>query len=294
MPAVENCNTSCCTTVTTVNTPGSAGQSAFTTTTANLTVPAISATVVVAMANTDWFTVGAILFISDGTDWGHFEVQSISSQVSATLVFLGQTNDASPGAVIGSGAEVVAGGTQQDFDTTALKALNTTLITTDAAISAFTDNSGGTASSTIAAGVGIQTIPIFVNLAQITATSIFSYTPGFAFKVLAIQFSVEIAVTNAAKGATLTPTVNGSGVTGGALVLTSANCTPKGTTVSGSAISGGNTGTNAQTLGITASSVTTFLEGTGWVLLRIQNMDTANAVASLADKTNDLMAALQT
>ena len=294
MPAVENCSPCCSTTAINTNVPGDAGQGAYTTTSANLTIPAVDATVVVTFGSTAWMAVGGVIFISDGTDWGHFRVQSIGSPTSATLVFLGQTDDAAPAAVIGSGAAVMAGGTQQDFDAAALQALNTELITTDAAIAAFTDDSEGTASDTIAAGVGMFTLAAFVNLAQITATTIFSYTPGFAFKVMAIQFSAEIAVTTGSKAVTLTPAIAGAGVTGGALALTSANCTPKGTTVSGSAITGGNTGTNAQTLSLAASSVTAFAEGSGWVLLRIVNLDTANAVASLAEKTNDLMAALQT
>lgn len=288
MAATTSC-TPCCTTTQTTDVPGSSGNNAYTNTTANFTVPAIDANVTVAVGNSDWMTTGLPVFAGDGADFGHFIVFSVNSAISVTLTFKGWEGDASPGAVIGSGALVTPSGTQHDLTAAELQALNATLLT---GVGAFTDNSGGTASDTIAAGVGIQTIPIFVNLAQITATTIFSYTPGYAFKVLAIQFSVEIAVTTAAKAVTLTPTVNGSGVTGGALALTSANCTPKGATVSGSAISGGNTGTSAQTLGIAASSVTAFSEGTGWVLLRVQNMDTANAIASLADKWNDALAAL--
>jgi len=294
MPAVENCSTACCTDVQTVNVPGTAGQSAYTTTTANFTIPAVGATVVVAVGNSDWMAVGGIVFASDGVDWGHFEVTAIASQISVTLEFLGQTNDAAPAAVIGSGAKVVAAGAQENFDAAALKALNTELIMTDAAISAFTDNTGGTASSTLAAGVGMETLAVFVNLAQITATTIFNITPGYAFKVLGINFTVEVAVTTGAKLATITPYVNGVSVTGGALALTSANCTPKGTTVAGSAITAGNSGTSAQTLTLVASGVTAFSEGSGWVVLKLQNVDTQNAIASLADKTNDLLAALQT
>lgn len=287
----EQCSPCCTPSAVNTNIPGDAGQDAFTTLTANLTVPAIGDPVVASVGNTDWMAVGGIYFLSDGTDFGHFQVLTINSPVSVTLEFLGQEGDASPAAIIGSGGKVVTGGTQQDFTTTELKALNTTLL---AGIGAFTDNSTGSASDTIAAGAGVFTLAVFVNLAQITATTIFSFTPGFAFKVLAIQFSAEIAVTTGGKAATLTPTVNGSGVTGGALALTSANCTPKGTTVSGSPITGGNTGTSAQTLGIAASSVTAFSEGTGWVLLRVQNMDSADAIASLADKINDIRSALIT
>jgi len=96
-----------------VNTPGSAGTDAFTTTTANFTVPAIGATVVISVGTTEWMAVGQKVFASDGTDWGTFEVQSIGSTTQFTGEFMGYTDDASPGAVVGSGAAVVPSGVQQ-------------------------------------------------------------------------------------------------------------------------------------------------------------------------------------
>lgn len=221
------------------------------------------------------------------------QVSGINSSTSVSVKNLGYEGMAAPGTVFAIGTTVSPGGTQPAdlvLTTTELKALNATLL---AGINAITDNSTGTASDTIAAGVGVQTLLVFVNLSQITATTIFNITPGYAFKVLAIAFSVEIAVTTAAKLATITPAVNGSGVTGGALSLTSANCTPKGAVVSGSAITAGNTGTSAQTLTLVASTVTAFSEGTGWIMLKVQNTDSANAVASLADHINDIRSQLQ-
>lgn len=291
MPATTPCvPASCCTTSQTTDIPGSAGENAFTLLTANLTIPVVGGSVAISVASNNWIGVGQTVFITDGTDFGHFAVTSLVSTTGIVANFTGQEGDAAPAAVIGSGGLVAPGGTQQDFDAAALQALNAILLS---GIGTFTDNTTGTASDTLAAGVGVSTLALFVNLSAITATTIFSFTPGFAFKVLAIQFSSEIAVTTGAKAATLTPAIAGSGVTGGALALTSANCTPKGTTVSGSSITANNTGTAAQTLSLAASSVTAFSEGTGWVLLRIQNMDQANSIASLADKVNDILNALQ-
>lgn len=114
MPSVDCCSTTCDTTAINTNVPGDSGQDAFTTLTANLTIPAVDATVVGSVANSDWMAIGGSYFLSDGVDWGHFSVQSINSATSVTFVFLGQNDDASPGAIIGSGGKVVASGQQQE------------------------------------------------------------------------------------------------------------------------------------------------------------------------------------
>lgn len=257
---------------------GDNGVNAFTVLTADATIPAIGGNVTVDVGVSSWAGVGQVVFLSDGTDWGHFEVLSIPSSTSLTLEFLGYANDASPAAVIGTGGTVSPSGVATPLSA----ALPTAL----------TDNTTGTASDTLAVGVGVMVVPIFVNLAQITGTTIFTHTPGFAFKVLSIDFSVEVAVTTAAKLATITPYIGGVTVTGGDLDLTSANCTPKGAVVTGDAITAANTGTSGQALTLVATSVTPFVEGSGWILLRIQNMDSANAFASLADHINDLITSL--
>jgi len=160
VPATSSCLPACGTTAVTTDIPGSAGQSAYTTTTANFTVPAIAATVVVAVANSDWMAVGQPVFASDGVDWGHFEVSAINSAISVTLEFLGQTNDASPGAVIGSGAKVVAGGTQQNIaDPLAIGDGGTGQITAPLALDALLSSAplpianGGTAGATKSAAI---------------------------------------------------------------------------------------------------------------------------------------------
>lgn len=268
--------------------PGAAGQNAYTVTTANFTVPAIGATVVVAVSSTDWMAKGETVFASDGTDWGHFTVTSINSSISVTLTFQGQANDASPGAIIGSGAAVVASGEQMTI--AALKALNATLLT---GIAAFTDNTGGTASDTLAAGVGIFDWTFYVSLPDVTnADLIGAFTPGYAFKVLKVDFLHEKAVTTGAKAATLTPKINGSAITGGVLAL--AGTYAAGAVTAASTITAANIGTSAQTFSITGSGVTAFTEGNGTIRVRVQNLDTLNAIASLADKTNDIRSALQT
>ncbi len=158
---------------------------------------------------------------------------------------------------------------------------------------ALTDNTTGTASSTLAAGVGVQTIAIPLILPSLANGDVLTeYTPGYAFKVLSASVAVTKVVTTAAKAATLNLEIGTTNLTGGVIALTSANCTPLGAVVAGTSITAANTGTASDTISIEASSVTAFVEGEAVLLLKIQNMDTANAAASQAAQANAIRAAL--
>lgn len=87
------------------------------------------------------------------------------------------------------------------------------------------------------------------------------FTPGYAGKIRKITASVTDPATTGSKLATFTPYISGTTVTGGALALTSANCTPVGATVDGSAITAANSFTATDEITIVASSVTAFVEG---------------------------------
>jgi len=294
MPDTTSCSPCCATTVTT-NVPGDAGQNAYTTLTANLTVPAIGATVVATVGSTAWMAVGQqILFLSDTVDYGHFSVQSISDSTHATLVFSGYIGDASPGAVIGSGGAVVPSGTQPStLTTTALKALNATLLAGIAAMTAAATDT--VVSNAIAAGVGIHYLTFYAKLSEVTAAAtVGAFTPGYRFKILSLTWLGLQAGTGAGATITFTPTISGVGLTGGGtLVPTLANATA-GSVVAGATITGANIGTSAQTFAITASTITAFTNGTGSILVKVQNMEEADAFASLVSKINAINAALQT
>jgi len=85
---------------------------------------------------------------------------------------------------------------------------------------------------------------------------------GFAGKFLDIDAYVITPVTTAAKLSTLSLEIGATAVTGGAVALTSANCTPIGAKVSGSAITGANSFGIGDTMTIVAASTTAFVEGT--------------------------------
>ena len=145
-----------------------------------------------------------------------------------------------------------------------------------------TDNSGGTANAAtgIVATAFKQTIILPLQLADI-ATGTFALAVPFAFTVTAALFRTAKPASTASKLATLTVEINGTGVTGGAMALTTANQNTIGGTVAASAITAANTGTAGQTLGVTASAVTAFVEGDGWVEFTVVNNDLANAIATL-------------
>ena len=267
----------------TTGTAGTNGINAYTTTTTpTFNLPgAPGPTGLINVAVSSWMAIDQIIIISDPTvvgNLGHFQVLTIPSSTGVTLQWLQYPTDAAPGTPITSGSQVSPAG-----------------VFTQAAPlpTALTDNSTGTASNTIAAGVGISHLIFETQLTTLAnAAFITTWTPGYAFKILAIDFIVDAPATTAAKLATLTTAISGVNITGGVLSLTSANCTPTGTVVPASAVTALNTGSAAATITITGSAVTPFAQGNGWIAIRVQNMDSANAIASLADHVNDLITAL--
>jgi hypothetical protein len=166
---------------------------------------------------------------------------------------------------------------------------------TAAAQAAVTDSSGGTASaaSGVAAAAFKQTILIPVgNLADLANSQTFKVAVPFAFTLTGIGLRVGKAVTTGSKAATLTAQINGVAATGGVISLTSANATPAGALVAGTAVTAANVGTAGQTLEVAISGVTAFTEGTGWVEATVSNNDLANVAATIIAQGNAKRTAL--
>jgi len=292
-----SCGPSCGTTLVTTNVPGDSGSNAYTTTLANFTLPAVDATVAVQMGDTSWLEGGATIFISDGLNFAHMVVQSVSDSTHATLVNSGASDDAVPTTVIGSGSLVAPSGGQQDLTTAELKALNTTLL---AAVGALTDSTGGVASDTLAAGVGIFTVALpLTSLATGLSTGALdlmtNYTPGYAFKILKFDWVTTIVGAGAGATQTFNLEIGTTNVTGGVVNPTLASTATIGVLTAGTAVSANNTGTSADTISVEmAAGGTVFSSGAGYFLLKLQNLDTTNALASLAAKINAIRAALKT
>lgn len=107
---------------------GSAGQSAFTTLTAQITIPAKNATVTAAVASTAQMAEGQSVFISANGGGGNgatFEVTTINSATSVTLTYLQNFNDLAAGNTIANGATVTPTGKQPNAGNTVTTSLAT-------------------------------------------------------------------------------------------------------------------------------------------------------------------------
>lgn len=168
---------------------------------------------------------------------------------------------------------------------------------TSASQAALTNSTTGTAGTTLAAGVGVSTVTIpLTSLATGLSTSaidlLTNYTPGYRFKVLGFAFVTTVAGTGTSASQVFNLEIGTTNLTGGVLTLTLASQATIGTVTSATAITAANVGTSTDTISIEmAAGGTVFTAGAGYFVLTIQNMDTADAVSSLATLANALRSA---
>lgn len=150
-----------------------------------------------------------------------------------------------------------------------------------------TNSTGGSASTTLAAGVGIYnlTIPL-TSLATGLSTSAIdlmtNITVGHKFKVLDFYFVTTVAGTGSGASQTFNLEIGTTNLTGGSLNVTLSSTDTIGKVTASSAITAANTGTASDTLSLEmAASGTVFTAGAGYFVIRIQNMDIADAISSL-------------
>lgn len=117
--------------------------------------------------------------------------------------------------------------------------------------------------------VSIQ-VPVFALSGVSAAKVVDGIRPGIYGTIENLEWCQGVPVTTGSKLATFTPTINGTPMTGCAVALTSVLATPLGANVQGSAPVSGNVITPADTLGIVASTVTAFVEGSGFFNIRIR------------------------
>lgn len=289
MSAPGTCCSSCGATLEVINVPGEEGAqgtagtngtngiNAFTVLTADLTIPAVGNNVSITVGTNQWAAVNETVFVSDGLHDGTFLVVSNTGTTGMALQFVGADGDSPPATVIASGGIVTPSGRT--------RALSAALPT------AFTDNTGGTASATLAAGVGIQTVAFYINATSIANGDLLTnYVPGYAFRLVKFDARCATAVTTGAKASDLNLEIGTTNVTGGVISL--AGTYAIGAAQAGTTITANNTGTATDSISIEAANTTAFSEGAFWLLLSIQNVDTRNAFASIADSINDILTAL--
>lgn len=169
-----------------------------------------------------------------------------------------------------------------------------------AAQAALVNSTTGSASGTftLAAGVGDSTITIpLTSLATGLSTAaidlLTNYTPGYKFKVLSFDFIATVPGTGSGASQTFNLEIGTTNVTGGSLNVTLSSTDTIGKITAGSAITAANTGTSTDTLSIEmAGSGTVFTAGAGYFVIKIQNMDTADAHATEVVLLNELRASL--
>ncbi len=216
-------------------------------------------------------------FYCDGTTWWALtpaDVQNLS--LGGTLTVAGAT------ALNGN----VALG---DAVTDTIGAYGVTKVTQPlgATQAAITDNSGGVVSDTI-----LVTSPNSIFGVHLLATTLangqeFQFDPGFAGKLVSLNARTVAPVTTGAKAATVTGRVN-AGALGGGGVIALSGTSAAGVQTAGSAITGANSFTAAQTFGFTVGSVTSFVEGSFMIECALYNADLAAAIAKTSQMLNKI------
>lgn len=329
MSSTTPCLPTCCSEAIVTEVPGPSGAGAFTVTTASFVVPAVGANVTVAVGSTDFMSAALDLWIPSA----NYTVAAVLTPTSVSITNQGFSGDTAPGTVIPAGTLVVAGlgnfdiplsiangGTGAATQAAALAAIlgasvigfanggtnaatrlgAITALTANAlaAVNNFTDNTTGTAGDTLAAGVGVYTLAIPIQLAAMTTAAadlITGYVPGHRFKLLSCSFLTTTLGTGAGASQVLNFEINATNLTGGVLTLTLATTTPLGNQIAATAITAANVGAVGDSLSLeVAAGGTVFTAGAGVILVKIQNLDSADAAASFSSKVNSLLDALTT
>lgn len=155
-----------------------------------------------------------------------------------------------------------------------------------------TDSSTGSdAVSAIAAGFGVQEWRFSHTFIGGTSAvePVTAWTPGYKFKILSWSAVVDVLLVGAGGSRVFNMEIGTTdvGSTPSTLTLAEANAT-LGTVVAGTAVSGANTGTSTDTFSIElANGGTAFSAGKISIIVKVQNMDTADAMATLVDKLKD-------
>lgn len=156
-----------------------------------------------------------------------------------------------------------------------------------------TDSTTGSASTTLAAGVGLHRLSFAHTFIGGTdaVEPVTNLTLGYKFKILSWAFITDVLLAGAGGSRVANMEIGSTDV--GTVVST---CTipianaAVGTVTAGTAVSGANTGSSSATFSIEiAASGTEFTAGKGQFSILVQNMDTADALASLAAQTDALL-----
>lgn len=120
-------------------------------------------------------------------------------------------------------------------------------------------------------GNAADTFAFPVDLVDVSAADVVSgIRLGVDGTIENVEWIQRTPATTAAKAATLSLKIGSTAVTGGAVALTSANCTPLGARVAGTQVTAANRITKKDALTVVAASVTAFVEGKGTLYVRVR------------------------
>lgn len=151
---------------------------------------------------------------------------------------------------------------------------------------AITDSTTGATTATFAAGVGVYDMSFSVSLINTGAVDVVTgVVIGHKFKILSWEF-VTSGVKGVGSGASRVYNMEigttDVGSVASTLTLTEASTSDFGERTAGTAVSGANTGTASDAFSIEiATGGTDFSAGSGTIVVKIQNMDTADAIAGI-------------
>lgn len=115
-----------------------------------------------------------------------------------------------------------------------------------------------------------QTVCIPVTMVKIANGDLVTdWIAPYGGRLAALDFVVTTVVATGGKAADLHLEIGPTATTGGVLGLTSANCTPLGKSIAGTAITGQNTFVKGDVLSVVAANVVAFVEGEGVLLISI-------------------------
>lgn len=154
------------------------------------------------------------------------------------------------------------------------------------------DNAGGADNAAAAAGIGVYdlTIPVPANMSTLSTGGVDIATGivlGHKFKILSWEFITTLAGTGS--GASLVCNLEigttDVGTSPSTCTVALAGTNTIGKRTAGTAVSGANTGTASDALSVeVAGGGTAFTAGSGYFVVKVQNMDTADFVAALLAK----------
>jgi hypothetical protein len=128
-------------------------------------------------------------------------------------------------------------------------------------------------------GIAKQQKTFAETLSTLTDAAQFHWTPGYKGRLTKVTWVTHTPASTASKLSTITPSIDGTNVTGGVLALTTAAANTRDKELAATAITANNAFTATGKITLTASATTAFVEGSGEIQLEVVNDELLETVA---------------